>query len=96
MAEIFNYLTAGATIVICPDARRSSLQEFHRLLDEQRITITAVPGSWWNIWVAALSGGSVRLPSSLRAVVVGMERADPAAFHEWRQAAGNRLAAMLT
>jgi amino acid adenylation domain-containing protein len=91
VAEIFNYLTAGATIVICPDARRSSLQEFHRLLDEQRITITAVPGSWWNIWVAALSGGSVRLPSSLRAVVVGMERADPAAFHEWRQAAGNRL-----
>ncbi len=91
VAEVFNNLTAGATIVICPDARRSSLPELHRLIDEQRITITAVPGSWWNLWVSALSAGSVRLPSSLRAVVVGMERADPAAFHAWRQAAGNRL-----
>lgn len=91
VAEIFNYLTAGATIVICPDARRSSLQEFHRLIDDKRITITAVPGSWWNIWASALSAGSVRLPRSLRAIVVGMERADPAAFHAWRQAAGNRL-----
>ncbi len=91
VAEVFNYLSAGATIVICPDARRSSLPELHRLIEEQRITITAVPGSWWNLWVSALSAGSLRLPSSLRAVVVGMERADPAAFHAWRQAAGNRL-----
>jgi amino acid adenylation domain-containing protein len=91
VAEVFNYLTAGATIVICPEARRSSLQEFHRVLAEQRITITAVPGSWWNVWVSGLSAGSVHLPPSLRAVVVGMERADPAAFHEWRQASGHRL-----
>ena len=91
VAEIFNYLTRGATIVICPDARKSSLQEFHRLLHELRITITGVPGSWWNIWVSALSASSVRLPGSLRAVIVGMERADPVAFHAWRQAAGNRL-----
>ena len=59
VAEVFNYLSAGATIVICPDARRSSLPELHRLIEEQRITITAVPGSWWNLWVSALSAGSL-------------------------------------
>jgi len=91
VAEVFNYLTRGATLVCYPDARRSSLQDFHRFLEKLQITIVSVPGSWWNVWVRALYSGTLSLPASLRIVISGMERADPVALHQWRRATQSRV-----
>ena len=91
VAEVFNYLCCGATLVFCLDPQGNSIGEFLRLLDAQRITITGVSSTWWNEWVAALSKGRLALPPSLRAVISGMERVNPAVFLSWRRTVGNRV-----
>jgi amino acid adenylation domain-containing protein len=91
VAEVFNYLCNGATLVFCPDTRGVSVAEFLRALDELRITVTGVPSSWWNEWVAAISDGAWVPPPALRAVITGMERVSPAAFLRWRQIIGSRV-----
>jgi len=91
VAEIFNYLTSGATLVFGRERAGSSMSEFLRFLDERRITITGVPSTWWKEWVAALSAGTAVMPRFLRAVNTGMERVDAAAFREWRRGVGNRV-----
>ncbi len=89
IAELLNYLSSGATMVFCPG--RHSAQEFTRLLDQHRITITAFTGSWWSAWVASLAAGSSAVPSSLRALCVGMEQTQPDALLAWRRLAGKRI-----
>ncbi|MGD0774761.1 MAG: amino acid adenylation domain-containing protein [Candidatus Solibacter sp.] len=87
VAEVFNYLSRGATLVFCLDAAGNSLSEFLRLLESRAITITGVPATWWKEWVAALESGT-GLPATLRAVIVGMERVNPEAFACWRRLTG--------
>ena len=91
VAEIFNYLCRGATLVFCPAEIPLAVQDFHRILEQQRITITGIPGSWWNEWVSALTAGALQLPPDLRAVNVGMERVNPAAWAAWRRIADGRV-----
>ena len=91
VVEIFNYLSVGATLVFCPTETPLAVQDFHRILEQQRITITGIPSSWWNEWVSALNAGALQLPPDLRAVNVGMERVNPAAWMAWRKIAGDRV-----
>lgn len=91
VAEVFNYLCTGATLVFCPETRSVSVAEFLRALDELRITITGVPSSWWNQWVAAISEGAWAPTPALRVVITGMERVNPAAFRTWMQILGSRV-----
>ncbi len=89
IGELLNYLSSGATIVFCPG--RHSAQEFTRLLDEHRITITAFTGSWWSEWVASLVSSGSAVPGSLRALCVGMEQTQPGALMKWRGIAAGRV-----
>ena len=68
VAEVFNYISSGATLVFQPPGLSGSIHDFLRFLRENRITVTAVPGSYWSQWVYALSEGALALPESLRLV----------------------------
>jgi amino acid adenylation domain-containing protein len=87
VAEVFNYLSSGATIVFGLDGRGNSLNEYLRVIETRRITITGMPSSWWHEWVAA----GCEIPASLRAVIAGMERVDPAALQTWKRLAGDKV-----
>jgi amino acid adenylation domain-containing protein len=91
VAEVFNYLSSGAALVFGAKREGQSLREFLQLLEEQKITIAGIPSTWWQEWVAALSTASFALPTALRAVIVGMERVDPAAFATWKRMAGTHV-----
>jgi amino acid adenylation domain-containing protein len=91
VAEVFNYLCNGATLVFYPQARGVSVAEFWRVLEELRITVTGVPSSWWNEWVSAISAGAWVPPPALRAVVTGMEQVSPTAFLKWKETVGSRV-----
>ncbi len=91
VAEVFNNLSAGATLVFCLDQQGNSVTEFLRLLDQQRITITGMPSSWWHEWVRSFSKSGFTPPRSLRVVVTGMEQVNPAALHTWKQEVGARI-----
>ena len=85
VAEVFNYLCQGATLVSCLHQHGISVPEFLRLLEAHRITITGIPSTWWKEWSGAV------LPSSLRAVIVGMERVDAAAVRAWKRKTGQKV-----
>jgi amino acid adenylation domain-containing protein len=91
VAEVFNNLSAGATLVFCLDRQGNSVAEFLQLLDQQRITITGMPSSWWHQWVSSFSDSELFRPGSLRVVVTGMEQVNPAALQAWRRQIGNTL-----
>ncbi len=91
VAEVFNNLSAGSTLVFCLDQQGNSVTEFLRLLDQQRITITGMPSSWWHEWVRSFSKGGFTPPQSLRVVVTGMEQVNPAALQTWKREAGARI-----
>ena len=92
VAEIFNYLSCGATLVSRLSPPGNSMREFIRLLDEHRITITGVPTTWWNEWVAGMSDNDFEMPKRLRAVIVGMERVHPATLAAWKGIVGTTSA----
>ena len=91
VAEVFNYLCHGATLVFCRETGGMSVAEFLRALEESKISVTGVPSSWWSEWVAAVSDSAWIPPPALRAVIVGMERVNPAAFLQWKQIIGSRV-----
>ena len=91
VAEVFNYLCHGATLVFHPQARRASVAEFERVLRDLRITVVGTPASWWNEWAAAIAEDGWAPPPALRAVITGMERVSPAALQKWTQSAGSRV-----
>lgn len=91
VAEVFNYLACGATLVFGWNRQKGSVREFLRYLDEQQITITGIPSAWWNEWVAALGQRGSETPRFLRAVIIGMEKASPAALLAWKRAVGAKV-----
>lgn len=91
VAEVFNNLSAGATLVFCLDQQGNSVTEFLRLLDDQRITIAGMPSSWWHEWVRSFSTSGFTPPRSLRVVVTGMEQVSPTALQMWKREVGSRI-----
>jgi amino acid adenylation domain-containing protein len=91
VAEIFNNLASGATLVFGRQQAAGAMAEFLRFLEEQRITVTGMPSTWWHEWVATMTAGNATLPTSLRVVNTGMERVDATAYRNWRRLVGNRV-----
>ena len=86
VAEIFNYLCRGAALVFGWDRGNKSVREFLQCLDDRRITISGIPSAWWSEWMAAVEESGAAPPACLRAVIIGMEKADPASFLEVEKA----------
>ena len=91
VAEIFNILSNGATLVFGREQAAGSMTAFLRFLEDRRITMTGMPSTWWHEWVAAMMSANVPLPRFLRVVTAGMERVDPAAYRIWRRLVANRV-----
>jgi amino acid adenylation domain-containing protein len=89
IAEVFNYLCCGAALVYGWDRRNKSIREFLRYVDDRRITIVGIPSGFWSEWMAGAKQSGSAAPASLRAVIIGMEKADPGAFKVWRKLAGS-------
>ena len=87
VAEVFNYLAHGATLVFGAGPERASIAEFAATLEQHKVTIAGLPATWWSEWVNELKTGGSRVPQSLRAVIVGMERVSSGAAGAWRELA---------
>lgn len=91
VAEVFNYLSRGATLVFGLAREGVTAGKFFRFLEDQRITITGIPSTWWTELTAALAEARFELPTSLRALIAGMERVDPTVFQTWRRLTARRV-----
>jgi amino acid adenylation domain-containing protein len=88
IAEVFTYLSFGATLVFGPRLTSSSVTEFLRFVDENCITVVGMPGSYWHEWVSTMREGEPVIPRSLRLVISGMEEVHAASLDLWQQKVG--------
>jgi amino acid adenylation domain-containing protein len=89
--EIFPTWAAGGAVVFRPDEAAGYGSGFGAWLARERITVLNLPTAFWHGWVQELAAGAGPVPPQLRLLVVGGERAQPAALEAWRRAAGERV-----
>ena len=89
--EIFPTWAAGGTVVFRPAEVPSVGPSFLRWVEDEGVTVLNVPTALWHAWVDDLAASGAALPPSLRLVIVGGEKARPAALERWRKMTGGRV-----
>jgi amino acid adenylation domain-containing protein len=89
--EIFATWVSGATLVFRMDEVSLEPGEFLGWVAEQRITVMDLPTAYWHEWVYTMPGLAKKVPSGLRLVIVGGEKASPEAYSTWHKLVGSRV-----
>jgi aspartate racemase len=89
--EIFPTWIAGAALVIREEDASLAVGDFLRWVSERKVTALDLPTAYWHELVGELSESTLRLPESLRIVIVGGEKASSAKLAAWRKIAGSRV-----
>ncbi|HEU5383704.1 MAG TPA: amino acid adenylation domain-containing protein [Ktedonobacteraceae bacterium] len=89
--ELFPSWISGAAVVLRPEHLAFSLTDFHHLLEEQRLTLVNLTTPYWHEWVRELDQTSGQVPSTLRRVIVGGEKALPEQLSLWQRIVGDRV-----
>jgi len=91
LEEIVPCLTSGAELVLRTDAMLGSVAAFLASCESQGITVLSLPTAYWHEIAAKIESEGLAVPSNLRLVVLGGERALPERVAAWRAAGGPRL-----
>lgn len=83
LEELLPTLTAGACIVIDPDAVGGSILRLVRAIERDRITMVDMPTALWHELVHDLADVHAPLPAALRLVAIGGEAVRPRRLQEW-------------
>lgn len=83
--EIFCSLSFGATLVLRDEAMLDAMKVFLDRCRQWRITVLSLPTAFWHELVQAMAVDHLALPSSLRLVIIGGERALPDRLALWQR-----------
>jgi amino acid adenylation domain-containing protein len=83
--EIFSILLTGGTLVLRPAGLAVSIADFHPFVVNEKLTVLNLPTPYWNEWMTAMEEGKLRLPASLRLVVVGSDTVTAQHYARWRK-----------
>jgi aspartate racemase len=86
--ELFPAWSRGATVVMRPSDLPIAGPEFLRYLHDQAITVLDLPTAFWHEWVNDLDAQGAAVPATLRALVVGGEKASAAVHATWLRLGG--------
>jgi amino acid adenylation domain-containing protein len=86
--EIFLTLTHGATLVLRTEDMISSPEDFIRCGEKWKLSVLDLPTAYWHELTNALADG-LRLPASIRLVIIGGEKAATDRLAKWRAHAGD-------
>src|SRR5579885_726636 len=89
--EIFHAWLRGAALVLRPADLHASFEQLHRWLEEQQITVMDIPTAYWHAWVQELKQRPLLLPSSLRLLIIGGEKAEAEHLKHWLEVTGNKV-----
>jgi amino acid adenylation domain-containing protein len=87
--EIFPTLLAGATLVLRTEDCISSITRFLRFVEQQRVTILNLPTAFWHQLAFGLAAHP--LPTCVRLVIVGGEKASNEAWRQWKLSVNPRV-----
>ncbi|MCX5207886.1 amino acid adenylation domain-containing protein [Kitasatospora sp. NBC_00240] len=89
--EILPALTAGAALVLDPEAHSGSFPRFLRMVERERITVLDLPTAFWHELVLHLAEDGLSLPGCVRVLVIGGEAASPARLADWSRLDTGRI-----
>ncbi len=87
--ELFPSWITGVTVVFRPEEMISSGTDFLKFITQEQLTILSLPTAFWHEMVKDMSLIQQPLPSTLRLVAVGGEKASRSAYLTWSQLVGN-------
>lgn len=83
--EIFPTLLGGATLVLRTPEMLDSFTNFWQACASANITVLSLPTAFWHELIPHLESNPKLLPASLRAVVIGGERAEGRLINLWNR-----------
>ncbi|MBJ6765971.1 amino acid adenylation domain-containing protein, partial [Myxococcaceae bacterium JPH2] len=89
--ELYPCLTQGGTLVLRTPEMLDVPESFLEKCDAAGIRQLNLPTAFWHEVTARLAEGKARLPSGLRWVVIGGERAMPERVSQWRRHVGGSI-----
>lgn len=89
--EIYPALTRGATLVLRNEAMLTSISMFLEVCREWEISILDLPTAYWHELAERLGAKDIKLPPSLRLVIIGGERVLPERQAKWRRVIRDRV-----
>ncbi|HEY0603658.1 MAG TPA: amino acid adenylation domain-containing protein, partial [Herpetosiphonaceae bacterium] len=85
--EIYGSLTSGATLVLRSDEMLASAGIFFAACRDWQLSVLSLPTAYWHELCAQLADDPIVLPSDLRLMIIGGERAQSARLAQWQQIA---------
>ncbi len=86
--EIYPCLICGGTLVLRNDELLRSVSEFVQKSKKWKLTVWPLPTAYWHLVTQELANG-IKLPESLRLVVIGGERVLPEPVSLWHKCVGD-------
>ncbi|ODP30123.1 Bacitracin synthase [Paenibacillus nuruki] len=87
--EIFPTLLAGATLVLRPQSVVDT-HEFVKWINRKQISVLYLPTAYWHLLVSEWNDTD-QVPSSLKLVSVGGEKASVSLYEKWKNITGNHV-----
>ncbi|PMB43198.1 non-ribosomal peptide synthetase [Fischerella thermalis CCMEE 5330] len=88
--EIYPCLTCGGTLVLRTDEMLSDGQTFLQKCQDLKLTVLDLPTAYWQQLMSDIATADLRLPDSLRLVIIGGEQAQGKQVEIWRNCVGDR------
>ncbi|HYG35604.1 MAG TPA: amino acid adenylation domain-containing protein, partial [Clostridia bacterium] len=89
--EIFPTWLSGAMLVLRTEESLASVKQFLEYISCEGITALNLPTAYWHELVEYLCSSGAVLPSSLRLVIIGGEKASDQAYVRWKQRVGEKV-----
>jgi aspartate racemase len=89
--EIFPTWISGGALIVREENASLAVGDFLRWVEENRVTALDLPTAYWHELVRELAESGIKLPKSLRLVIVGGEKAQSGALATWRKLTGSRV-----
>ncbi|MFN2576066.1 MAG: amino acid adenylation domain-containing protein [Pyrinomonadaceae bacterium] len=89
--EIYPALTHGATVVLRTEEMINSARDFLRYCAEWNISVLDLPTAYWHELADALHGDALDLPSCVRLVIIGGEKASADRVTAWHNKVRNTV-----
>lgn len=89
--EIFVTLSSGGALVLRTDEMISSGRDFFAFCEANRISVLDLPTAYWHELTDALADEGLRLPESVRVVIIGGEKAAADRVARWHQHTDDRV-----
>ena len=96
MEEIYCSLSQGATLILRTEEMMDSIDAFLSHCSQMAITLLILPTAYWHEIVSRLQAERRGIPSTLRLVVIGGERALPDKLFLWQEIIGDKVALVNT